>query len=53
MTLESWENHHNGHIGHGSGYTEAPLEHAPEGYPAYWLICPCGARILTMRETGK
>lgn len=47
QTIESWENHHRAHCTFGGHFTEAPLEHAPEGYPAFWLICPCGARILT------
>lgn len=50
MTIESWENHHRNHIGHGAGFEESPLEHAPKDYPAFWLGCPCGARILTTRR---
>jgi hypothetical protein len=47
MTIESWESHHKDHCNFGDHFATAPLEHAPDGYPAFWLICPCGAKILT------
>lgn len=50
MTIESWENHHRAHCNCGDHFTTKPLEHAPEGYPAFWLICPCGAAILTNKR---
>jgi hypothetical protein len=47
--LAPWLAAHEPHLHRRGGerFTTKPLEHAPEGYPAKWLVCPCGAQLLT------
>lgn len=51
--LDEWKAVHVPHMSRdlpGVSFATEPLANAPEGYPAYWLICGCGARILTKSE---
>jgi hypothetical protein len=53
MEESEWRRIHDPHLIVATGvrsYGERPLEHAPEGYPAYWLDCPCGQSLLTSRK---
>lgn len=47
-----WRLEHEKHLNRRGGeeFDTTPLEHAPEGYPAYWLVCPCGAQLLTTHQ---
>lgn len=46
-----WEARHKDHCNCGDHFTTELLDGAPEAYPAYWLVCHCGAKHLTARET--
>ena len=51
MTEGAWRLVHDTHLINGDQHTTKPLEDAPEGYPAFWLCCPCGSQILTMKPS--
>lgn len=51
MTNEDWLAVHTPHLSTTNGaFAWEPLAGAPDGYPASWRVCPCGAKHLTMRE---
>lgn len=53
MSLTDWRREHEPHLQRRGGeqFDTKPLEHAPDGYPAYWLVCPCGAQLLTSEQS--
>lgn len=49
LETEAWRKKHRAHLGGaGLGFTTEPFAH-PSGDWS-WLVCPCGAKQLTVRE---